>query len=291
MAKVSVLGSANLDIVASVERLALPGETVFASNVTEFAGGKGLNQAIAAARLGADVQFLAAVGDDDAGRFLCASLAREGVHIDGVALRSDVASGRALIAVAADGENCIIVSPGANATLRPDEAAPVTGAVLLAQLETPLAAVAAFFAAPGLKLLNAAPANPDARSLLGLIDILIVNEVELLQLAGRDQARSSEDFVQAARSLSPSPATIVVTLGGDGVLAVTQDSVIRVAALSAQVMDTTGAGDCFCGALATALGEGMAMEPALGFANRAAAWSVTQAGASSSMPYRRQLAD
>lgn len=291
-AQICVLGSANLDIVARVARLALPGETVVAQNMVEIAGGKGLNQAIAAARLGAQVEFIAAVGDDEAGRFLRAQLAREGVDTGHVLTRASVPTGKALIAVSDEGENNIIVAAGANATLQPHEIlrSDNPDRVLLAQLEVPVAAAAAFFSQPGLKILNAAPVVDDAPSLFGLIDILIVNEVELAQLSGWSRAVSTrEDFTAAARALSPRPRTVIVTRGGEGVFAVTEDKFLHVPGLRAQVLDTTGAGDCFCGALATALGEGLALEAAIGFANRAAAWSVTRLGASSSMPSRVQL--
>lgn len=290
---VCILGSANLDLAIPVPHFPGAGETVLAGAPMRHAGGKGLNQAVAAARLGAQVRFAGAVGDDDAGAALRAALAADGVDVSSLAVHADTATGQAVIAVSPTGENSIIVMPGANRLIAAEAAAKAaagTWDIFLAQLEVPLEAVHAFFAAArgGRILLNAAPALPAARPLLPLCDIVIVNRGELAQMAGAPP----DDLRDMAAMLGLAPhQTVVVTLGRDGALALTGGEMVEVPGMAAEAADTTGAGDCFCGALSVALAEGRTMAEALAFANHAAALSVSRAGASSAMPRRREMPD
>jgi len=292
---VCVLGSINLDVVASVERLPQPGETLMARGVQEFPGGKGANQAVAAARMAADTLMLGAVGADKAGEDLCAFLQSNGVDCGGVLVKQGQRTGQAFISVAAGGENMIVVASGANQALVPadiDEPVLAGREVFLAQLETPTAVIEALFASTpaqrGRRLLNAAPADPAAAVLFPLVDVLIVNETELAAYAGlRETPDSEEAMAAAARMLLRGEQQVaVVTLGAGGALAVDERGHRAVAGRRTHAVDTTGAGDCFCGALAAALAEGRELTDALELANLAASLSVESAGAAASMPSR-----
>lgn len=293
---IAVVGSINLDIVVEVERLPAPGETVVGGDRRELPGGKGANQAVAAARLGAEVAFVGRVGADEAGRRLRAGLVEEGVDV--AYLREDEApTGVALIAVDRAGENSIVVSPGANARVGADDVeaarAVVAGAkVVLLQHEVPDAAVqAAIAAAGGTVALNPAP----ARGLAAPVDVLVPNRGELEALAGRagDPAELARGLVGGdPRASTPRAAAgaVVVTLGAEGALVVQGERVERVAAPRVAAVDTTGAGDTFCGALAQALADGADLVEAARWATRAAAASVTRLGAQAGMPRRSELA-
>lgn len=254
MTDVVVVGSANLDVRLDVRALPRPGDTVLASGRDTGPGGKGANQAVAASRSGARTTFVGAVGNDDAGAVLRAELASAGVDL--TALRTaPVATGTAYVVVDRSGENLIVVDPAANAafvTLTADELAVAARArVVLCQLEVPVESVtAAAAAASGTVVLNAAPAQALPPALDREVDVLVVNEHEALAVAG--EAPSLEDAV--GRLLQRVPA-VVVTLGASGVVVARRDgSTTRVPAVPArQVVDTTGAGDTFCGALAAAL--------------------------------------
>jgi len=314
---VIVCGSLNMDLVACVAALPRPGETVAGYGLQRLPGGKGLNQAVAAARMGARVAMIGARGDDADGATLEALLAAEGVDTRGILQRradagaaaSAVHTGLAQVMVADDGENAIIVHGGANATLTPGEvrtalaALPHAG-VAVAQLETPPDTVAAFFEAArtrGMRtLLNTAPALPDTRDLLALADIVVLNETELAQYAvassgasgdAGGEPRSLEAYAALARRLLDRPdQTIIVTLGEQGALCVTADGVIPHPAPQVKVVDTTGAGDCFCGVLAALLAKGHALAQALPYAVRAASLAVTRVGAAPSMPHAAEIA-
>jgi ribokinase len=290
---VAVLGSINLDLSHRVAALPRPGETVRASSSERHAGGKGLNQAIAAARAGADVRITAAVGDDEAGRWLTGELVAAGVEVSGL-VRIDGPTGGAQIVVGDSGENLIVVTPGANALLLPAHLQPPAGAgVRLAQLEVPVETIEAFFRQPGaaIRILNAAPAEPEGRRLLPLTDILIVNESELAAYAGlAADPDTPEAAAEAARALLSRPGqTVLVTLGKAGAIAVAETGTLAVAGRPTRAVDTTGAGDCFCGALAAARDEGQPMRQALRFANLAASLSVEKPGAAASMPSRVEI--
>lgn len=295
---VFVLGSINLDAVARVDDLPRPGETVAGLSLELFLGGKGANQAVAAARMGAPTRLMGAVGKDDSGLGLKAKLAGYGVQVADVMELEGVATGQAHVWVSASGENMIVVTSGANAQVTPQQvsATPLEGQrVLLSQLETPPTAIEALFrtgAGKGaLRMLNAAPALPQGAALFPLTDILILNQTELATYAklDREPVRLEEVSIAARKLMSRPDQTIIVTLGSAGVAAVRRDEAFLVEGKKVKAVDTTGAGDCFCGALAAALAGNMDLREAVEMANAAAALSVQKAGAAPSMPSRREV--
>ncbi|MGQ3017070.1 ribokinase [Phenylobacterium sp.] len=289
---VCVLGGVNLDHVAQVAELPRPGETVASRSLAQFPGGKGANQAVAAARLGAQVRLLGAVGQDSAGDFMLDFLARSGVDVGGLRHEAAAPTGQAFITVDDAARNMIVVAAGANALYGAEaaSAADLGGAgVILTQFEATLAAIETILTRPeaagALKILNTAPALSDGAPLLALADMLILNETELASFAGLDaEPGDPEAAVAAARAMARPGQTVLATLGAAGAVAVRGDEVLRVAGLRQRAVDTTGAGDCFCGALAAGLDRGLALPAAMAFANAAAALSVTRAGAAASMP-------
>ena len=296
---VCVLGSLNLDVVCRVAELPKPGETVMGRGVERLPGGKGANQAVAAARCGVRTHLIGAVGRDEAGDAMLAALRRAGVEAGQVLRLADHATGQAFIWVSDAGENSIVVAGGANLAVTPrmpDAEAAAQSRVLLAQLETPVEPIEALYAgAPAsagcLRLLNAAPAIPEARRLFPLVDILIVNETELASFAGAAfDADNLDAVVACARGLICRPdQTVVVTLGAAGAAAVRSNGRVLVAGRPAKVVDTTGAGDCFCGVLAARLTEDADLETALAWANTAAALSTERPGAAPAMPTRAEI--
>jgi ribokinase len=282
---IALVGSINLDVVVGVERHPVPGETVVGGDRQELPGGKGANQAVAAARLGATVAFVGRVGDDDAGRRLRDGLAAEGVDVTHVRVDPDAPTGMALIAVDGAGENTIVVSSGANARV---SAADVEAArdvlagagVTLVQHEVPEDAVAAAIAgAGGTVVLNPAPARP----IVAPVDVLVPNRGELEALVGR-----AGDPIELARTVGVARA-VVVTLGNEGAAVIEGSRVERIPAVRVDAVDTTGAGDAFCGALAQALDAGAELVEAARWAVRAAAASVTKPGAQGGLPRAADL--
>ena len=273
MFDVCVVGSANVDLVATVDRLPGPGETVPGSSFAEYPGGKGLNQAVAAARAGATVAFVGAVGADAAGAMLREVLDTEGIDATQVAAVA-LPTGRALIGVAASGENSIIVIAGANGTVTAD--ALPDARVVLTQLEVPLAAVeramAAGRAGGSITVLNPAPAAVIGAEILQHCDIVVPNEHEVELLGG------------VAHLLSLGAKAVVVTLGADGADLHTADGVVHIEAFEVTPVDTTGAGDTFSGALCARLAAGDELPAALRFAAAAGALCTTRAGAVPSIP-------
>ena len=295
---VCVLGSINLDTVHRVARLPRAGETVMSLETARFLGGKGANQAVASTRAGASTRLLGAVGADPGGQDIVVRLDLEGIDVSRVATKADAETGSAHICVSAEGENQIVVSSGANGALTIDDVAAedLAGcAVLLAQLETPVEVLSALLpvaAEAGIvRILNAAPALPEARALFGQIDILVVNETELAAYAAPDLIPSTaEACIKAARRLILSgPPTVIVTRGKAGALVVTRVEVLGAPGVKAEVVDATGAGDCFCGVLAASLAQGAPLPQSVGRANLAASLSVRRAGASDSMPNAAEL--
>jgi len=277
---VCVVGSANLDLVATTDRLPGPGETVLGSDFAEHPGGKGLNQAVAAARAGARTAFVGAVGDDDAGRRLLGVMAGDGIDATRVADAGTVPTGRALIGVSSAGENSIIVVPGANATVA-IESIP-TATVVLAQLEVPLEAVVRAFelarACGATTVLNPAPARPLEPALLALCDVVVPNEHEAELLGG------------VGALLAAGARAVVVTLGASGAALHTADGVSTVPPFAVDAIDTTGAGDTFCGSLSARLALGEPIDVALRYASAAAALSTTRRGAVPSVPRADEVA-
>jgi len=295
---VFVLGSINLDAVARVDDLPRPGETVAGRSLELFLGGKGANQAVAAARMGAPTRLMGAVGKDDSGVNLKAKLAGYGVQVADVMEIEDAPTGQAHVWVGGGGENMIVVTAGANALVTPQQVAATAlegQRVLLCQLETPAAAIEALFragAAKGaLRMLNAAPALPQGAALFPLTDILILNQTELATYAKLDREPVLlEEVSLAARKLMSRPdQVIIVTLGSAGVATVRRDEAFLVEGRKVKAVDTVGAGDCFCGALAAALAGNMDLRDAVELANAAAALSVQKSGAAPSMPNRREV--
>ena len=271
---VVVVGSVNADIVLRVPHLPDEGETVLAAGSHRFPGGKGANQAVAAARVGAEVAFLGCVGADDAGRDLVCRL--EAAEVDTRAVRvTGSPTGAAYIAVDEAGLNTIVVAPGANADLTPDDVtrhpdllAPAD--VVVVQLEIPMPTVDAVTAAAGRVLLNAAPAQPVPAEVLARIDVLVVNEVEAATLVPDGSAEAL---------LALGPASVVVTRGSRGALWRSPDGSGVVSATEVAVRDTTGAGDAFVGALAAALAAGRQLESAVALAVEVAGLATTVEGA------------
>jgi ribokinase len=270
---VCVVGSANLDLVATAVRLPEPGETVLGSDYAEYAGGKGLNQAVAAARAGARVAFIGSIGRDSAGDHLLGVMQDEGIDTDGLS-RVAEPTGRALIGVSEAGENCIIVVPGANATVSV-ERLPATR-VVLAQLEVPLPAIITALragrAAGAVTVLNPAPAQVLDATLLSLCDIVVPNEHEAHLLGG------------AAHLLALGATAVVVTKGSEGAALHSMAGVVMFPAFQVDAVDTTAAGDSFCGALCARLALGDPLELALCFAAAAGALTTTRVGAVPSLP-------
>lgn len=289
-AEIAVVGSANLDLVVEVDQIPAGGETVMGGDLHRIPGGKGANQAVAAARLGRSVAMIGRLGADDGGSILRAALDSDGVDTTRLLTTDDVPNGVALIAVGSDGDNSIVVSPGANARVSADDveaAADVlrTASVTLLQLEIPLAAVAAAARiATGTVILNPAPApaEPLPASLLADVDVLVPNQTELATLAGHDGEIDPETAARLAPTL-PCRA-VVVTLGAAGALVVEGAASTHVGAPVVDPVDTTAAGDSFCGALADALVRGESLVDATRWAVRVGAATTQRAGAQPSLP-------
>ena len=296
---VVVLGSINTDLVVRAPHFPRPGETLHGSDFAVVGGGKGANQATAAARLGAPVQFIGAVGADDFGTRRIEEMAAAGVDVTAIKRIADSPTGVALITVNAHGENTIIVVAGANWRVTTDDISPMmlamaAGGVLVAQLELPLETTAAGLAqarSAGLTtLLNTAPYKAEARSLLRHVDILVANEVEAGDLAEWASAVTEENVSDVvARLRARGPQTVIVTLGAAGVIVATGAQVTLIPAPRVHVVDTTGAGDCFTGAFAAALVAGEPIAEAARRAVFAASYSTTIFGATTGMPTTEQL--
>ena len=292
---VIVVGSANVDTAVTVHRHPGPGETILADGGETGPGGKGLNQAVAAARAGAPTRFVGAVGADAGGASLATVLADEGV--DARLAQSPRPTGSAFVMVADGGENAIVVVPGANADAEAIgrearaaiEDSAGRGDVVLAQLEVPVPTVQQAFADArergAATVLNAAPSRALPQALLDDTDVLIVNQHECRDLAGG----ATTDVDEAAALLAARGATVVVTLGAAGAVVLSGGTVRRVAAFPVVAVDTTAAGDTFCGALASRIARGDDLAAAVRFASAAAALCVQRRGAAASAPVLREI--
>ena len=285
-----VVGSINLDLIANVERLPGPGETVPGGGFRTAPGGKGANQALAAARAGAQVRMIGSVGKDAFAAEALSCLRQGKVDLSCVR-EAHAVTGTALILVDAGGENMIAVVPGANDAVLPGDLARALlekGDVVLLQLEIPLATVAAAIGAArkagAISVLNTAPFRTEAAGLLEQADIVVANETEFdlygeaLQLSGRDRPARMRAFVQRTGR------TIVVTLGGEGVLAASPDGMFSLPALDITPVDTVGAGDAFCGYLGAGLSSGMDLDQALRRAAAAGSLACLKHGAQPAIP-------
>lgn len=299
MGRVFVAGSINMDVVATADRHPRVGETVAGRQVLYFPGGKGANQAVAASRLGAKTTLIGRLGTDAFGAELKTFLTAQGIDPGSIKETPETHTGTAIITVAAS-DNTIVVIPGSNALVSVDDVADAPlakGDVAVSQFEIPLPTIAAFFqrarAAGATTLLNPAPAQKMSGELLALVDILVLNETELGFLAGVELSESDEaaKIIAVARKLQArKDQTICVTLGKRGVLALAASEEFAVQGRVVKAVDTTGAGDCFVGALASQLADGVPLRAALAFANAAASISVQRMGAGPSMPMAAEVA-
>ena len=296
--RIAVVGSFMMDLVVQCNRLPLEGQTIVGQDFNTFVGGKGSNQAIAAARLGANVSMIGRVGTDNFGDELLKNLSAEGVDSQFVVKDTEMGTGVAMITVDANGDNTIVAVPKANMSLNPDnidqaESAIAVADILLLQLEVSLLAVqraAEIAKANGVPvLLNPAPARRIPMELMSLVDILVPNETETEFLTGF-RLTDMESIKSAAKHLlEESVPTVVLTLGDQGALLATAEDIQLVPSYSVKAVDATAAGDAFCGTLAVSVARGDSWESAVNFANAAGALTVTKLGAAPSIPTREQV--
>jgi ribokinase len=293
MSDVFVLGSINQDFVLKVERRPEPGETVTNAELSTHNGGKGANQAAAAALLGTSVTMLGRVGDDEFGEPLVQALREKGIDTSLVERASGKSTGAAFITVTPDGENAITVAPGANRSLSPGDVEAAVEAigearVFVAQMEVPVQTVlraVEISAEKGTRaLVNLAPTFEVPRELLEKLDPLVVNEHEAAFLLGREVEGVKGALSAAPELLSAGPRSAVITIGENGAVLADGESVEHLPAPEVDVVDTTGAGDAFVGALATQIARGASLQEAVAYAVRAGAAAVTKEGAQGALP-------
>jgi ribokinase len=293
LVKAAVVGSVNMDLVIETERLPRLGETLSGGRFSTAGGGKGANQAVGAARLGAFVSMVGAVGDDSFGTLMRSALEKEGVDCTRVAVREKEATGVAMITVLPGGENTIIVAPGANGTVKPDEV--VNGAevfeiadVLLAQLELPVETVFEALKrgknAGTMTVFDPAPYKNLPDEIWEYVDIAVPNRLELEAFTGLGDLEAG-----ARKLLSMGPRTVVTTLGTEGAYALSEDTSFKIPSFKVKSIDSTGAGDAFSAALAVSLAEGLPLAEAVRFASAAGALASTVMGAQPSLPRRAQV--
>lgn len=291
MQRVIAVGSINMDVIAEAPRMPHSGETIFGTAVSLLPGGKGANQAVAAHRAGNPTLMVGALGSDSFGESLRVFLSEEGLDIEHVS-QVDGPSGTAIITVDPNGENVIVIIPGANSRVGPEMVSSVTltrNDVVLMQNEIPelsnQTAVEMALSAQAVTILNLAPYRETSAELLESVDYLVVNETEFAQLVGEDpQSMTGHQVVGLLAQGAGSTRNLIVTLGAAGLVARLSDTTLTIPGHEVSVKDTTGAGDSFCGAFGAALANSYAPEEALRFANVAAALSVQRLGASPSMP-------
>ncbi len=293
-----VCGSSNTDMVVRAPHFPAPGETLLGGEFLMNAGGKGANQAVAAARLGGDVIFAGKTGDDLFGHRATSLLREEGIDVSGVTVDPELPSGVALITVNSAGENTIVVAPGANGTYSPEDfnrALPELehSDILLMQLEIPISTVEYIAGkARGMKtrvILNPAPAAPLSDELLKALYLITPNETEASLLTGIQVTDESSAREAASLLHQKGVEKVIITMGAAGAFYLSEGKSGIIAAPRVVAADTTAAGDTFNGALAVALTEGKSLEESILFANRAAAISVTRPGAQASIPFRNEV--
>ena len=296
--KTVVVGSSNTDMIMQLDKIPVPGETVIGGEFSVAAGGKGANQAVAAARAGGDITFIAAVGTDTVGAEAVEGFIRDGINVEHIKKVDNVASGIALILVDKDGANSIGVASGANASLRPEDMADLKqvisrAQILLMQLETPIDTViraAQIAHEAGVKvILNPAPAQRLDDELLKMISILTPNEIEAELLTGIKVNDEISAGKAAEALLEKGIDSVLITLGARGVFRAVGKKQKLIPGFEVDAVDTTAAGDVFNGALAVALGENKPLDEAIRFANAAAALSVTKLGAQPSAHSRNEI--
>jgi len=296
--KIVVVGSTNMDMVVKTGHIPKPGETVLGGTFFMNPGGKGANQAVAIARLGGDVTFISKIGNDIFGKQSTKIFDDEGVDIGGIYAEVNSPSGIALITVDDKGENSIVVAPGANASLSADNVQAAfdkypQASVLLIQLEIPMETVEAAINYARSKsitvILNPAPMNKAVAKLLDKIDIITPNAHEAEALSNHP-ITDVESAIEAAKKIQQQGVkTVIITLGEEGAILLTEDEVQHIRTPKVEAIDSTAAGDVFNGAFAVALSEGKPLNKAVTFACRAAAIAVTKMGAQSSIPYRNEI--
>lgn len=293
-----VVGSSNMDLVIKTSRIPKPGETILGGEFAMVAGGKGANQAVAAARLGTETYFVARVGRDAFGDQMLENFSREGIHTDYIARDTELSSGVAIIVVDEAGENSIVVAAGSNGALSPGDVDSAEGAIatadsVLLQLEIPLETVSRtveLAARHGTRvILDPAPAQPLDKSLLAQIDLITPNESEAEILTGIGGSDEQVAHAQAAALRDKGAKLVLVTRGSSGSLLDDGNQVRMFKTVEVNSVDSTAAGDCFNGALAAKLAAGGSIEQAIEFASRAAALSTTRLGAQDSLPRLAEL--
>ncbi|MCX6212406.1 MAG: ribokinase [Bacteroidetes bacterium] len=297
LSKIIIVGSANTDMVVKAKTLPLPGETILGGEFFMNAGGKGANQAVAAARLGGDVLLVAKVGDDIFGKQTIEGLQKEKINTSFIFIDKTAPSGTALINVNAQGENCIVVAPGANANLLPADIAKVKGMeaaqILLMQLEIPITTIEQV--AKNAKqnhqkmIINPAPAQKLSDELLNGLFLLTPNETEASILTGIHVVDEKSAAEAANIFLTKGVQNVIITLGKQGAYFQNNEEHFLVAAPVVEALDTTAAGDTFSGAMAVAITEDKSWKQAIEFAVKAASIAVTRLGAQASVPYRNEI--
>ena len=282
-----VFGSIALDIVQSVPRLPRPGETMLTADYVMLPGGKGANQALAAARAGGDVSFVASIGDDDFGRRALTNLELAGIDLSGI-IEHTRPTACATISVDSSGENQIVVSSGANLETTADQLEPEEGDFVLQQMEIPLAEVwrgIECAKANGAKcILNAAPFQPIPPEFLGKLDVLIVNEIEAQMLADSLVLRGEELSSVCAQIQNKYDITVVLTLGANGALAFSSDERLQISSLPVCAIDTVGAGDAFVGAFVAAMSWQFKLDECMAWGTVAGGLACTKPGAQDGIP-------
>ncbi len=298
MSKITVIGSTNIDLIMKMKNLPVKGETLTGGEFMQTFGGKGANQAVGAARAGGDVSFISCVGNDHYGMQCIENFRKDGIDTKYIFTEKDIATGTALIMIGADGDNMITVAPGANFRMSPKHIDQVSEFLsntefVLLQYEIPRDTIYYIIekcAGLGKKVMfNLAPAGEFDKTHVGMLHTLILNEVEAEFLSKR-QVKTYEDIKKAASILlEMGPKNVIITLGAEGSFVASGKYYEKIPAYKVDALDTTAAGDEYCGSLAVAMVEGLPLHKAVGFASAASAISVTRMGAQPSAPFREEI--